>query len=67
MALSPDANALKFAKLNGSNCRTRAFNLRLYLESLDLFEHVHEPRGADASAESRRKFTSRAKKAGTHV
>lgn len=67
MALSPDANALKFAKLNGSNCRTRAFNLRLYLESLDLFEHVHEPRGADASAESRRKFTARAKKSGTHV
>ena len=41
--------------------------MRLYLESLDLFEHVHEPRGADASAELRRKFTSHAKKAWTHV
>ena len=33
-------NALKFAKLNGSNYRTWSFNIRLYLESLDLFEHV---------------------------
>ena len=70
MALSSDANALKFAKLNGSNYRTWAFNVRLYLESLDLFEHVDgtaEPPGADASAELRRKFTSREKKAWTYV
>ena len=70
MALSSDANALKFAKLNGSNYRTWAFNVRLYLESLDLFEHVDGtavPPGADASAESRRKFTSSAKKAWTYV
>ena len=60
MALPSDANALKFAK----------FNVRLYLESLDLFEHVDgtaEPPGADASAELRRKFTSREKKAWTYV
>ena len=59
MALLWDANALKFAKLNGSNYRTWAFNVRLYLESLDLFEHVDgtaEPPGADASAELRRKL-----------
>ena len=70
MALSSDGNALKFAKLNGSNYRTWAFNVRLYLESLDLFEHVDgtaEPPGADASAELRRKFTSREKKAWTYV
>ena len=70
MALLSDAIALKFAKLNGSNYRTWAFNVRLYLESLDLFEHVEgtaEPPGANASAELQQKFTTRAKKDWTYV
>ena len=40
------SSALKFAKLNGTNYRSWAFNIRLYLESMDLFEF------ADGSAES---------------
>lgn len=63
---------LKFRKLNGSNYRSWAFNMRLYLESLDLFEH------ADGSAETPtstgndaaallRAFNSRAKKAWTSI
>ena len=41
-SLSDDTmnNTLKFGKLNGTNYRTWAFNMRLYLESLDLFEHA---------------------------
>jgi hypothetical protein len=39
-------NSLKIAKLNGSNYRTWSFNMRLYLESLDLFEY------ADGTAET---------------
>ena len=45
-ASSDVSSALKFAKLNGTNYRSWAFNIRLYLESMDLFEF------ADGSAES---------------
>jgi hypothetical protein len=31
---------LKVTKLNGSNYRNWAFNIRLYLESVDLYGHV---------------------------
>lgn len=40
MADLSSLNALKFAKLNGSNYRSWAFNMRLYLESIDLFGHA---------------------------
>ena len=53
MALLLDANALKSVKLNSLNYRTWAFNLWMYFESLDLFEHIDvtaESPGADASA-----------------
>eukprot|EP00794_Sanderia_malayensis_P015002 gene15002-16551_t len=60
-------SALKFAKLNGGNYRTWAFNMRLYLESLDLFEHVdgsaEPPEGANAT----RSFRLRSKKAWTYI
>ena len=69
MAMSPDF-VLKMTKLNGTNYRDWAFNMRLHLESLDLFEH------ADGSAESpaddapeavKKKFISSAKKAWTYI
>ncbi len=56
MALSSE-NALKFAKLNGSNYRAWAFNMRLYLESLDLYEHADgttESPASDASDPKKR-------------
>ena len=65
-----DVSLMKFAKLNGSNYRTWSFNMRLYLESHELFEHAEgtaESPGTDTSAEVRRKFTSDAKKAWTHI
>ena len=43
MMASPEEvanSALKFCKLNGSNYRSWAFIMRLYLESMDLFEHA---------------------------
>ena len=65
-------NALKFGKLNGSNYRTWAFNMRLYLESLDLFEHADGSAVAPTSTGSDaatllRAFNSRAKKAWTYI
>ena len=60
-ALSDVSSALKFAKLNGTNYRSWAFNIRLYLESMDLFEF------ADGSAVTRRKFNLCAKKAWTYI
>ena len=45
MAISPDF-ALKMIKLNGTNYRDWAFNMRLHFKSLGLFEH------ADGSAET---------------
>ncbi len=35
-------NTLKFEKLNESNYRTWSFNIKFYLQSLDLFERVDE-------------------------
>ena len=69
-ASSDVSSALKFAKLNGTNYRSWAFNIRLYLESMDLFEFADgsaESPGEDASDEVRRKFNSRAKKAWTYI
>ena len=63
-------NALKFGKLNGSNYRTWAFNMRLYLESMDLFEHVDgsaEAPVGDATDVAIRSFNSRKKKAWTYI
>ncbi len=41
MAMASDLeNVLRMAKLNGSNYRTWAFNMRLYLERFDLFGHA---------------------------
>ena len=63
-------NTLKFAKLNGSNYRTWSFNMRLYLESLELFGHADgtaETPAEDASAAVRRSFNSGAKKVWTHI
>eukprot|EP00794_Sanderia_malayensis_P002110 gene2108-2395_t len=44
MAMSDESagNALKFAKLNSTNYRSWAFNMRLYLESQDLFEYADD-------------------------
>ena len=70
MASIAEMSLMKFAKLNGSNYRTWCFNMRLFLESHDLFEHAEgtaESPGEDASVEVRRKFTSDAKKAWTHI
>lgn len=63
-------NALRFGKLNSSNYRTWSFNMKLYLESQDLFEHVdgtaEEPDGDDIAREARI-FRQRAKKAWTYI
>lgn len=70
MASIAEMSLMQFAKLNGSNYRTWCFNMRLYLESHDLFEHADgtaEFPGENANAEVRRKFTSDAKKAWTHI
>ena len=69
-ASSHVSSALKFAKLNGTNYRSWAFNIRLYLESMDLFEFADgsaESPAEDASDEVRRKFNSHAKKAWTYI
>ena len=66
-ASSDVSSALKFAKLNGTNYRSWTFNIRLYLESMDLFEFADgsaESPAEDASDEIRMKFNSRAKKHG---
>ena len=65
---SSSTNALKFAKLNGSNYRTWSFNIRLYLESFDLFEHVDGPAEVpddDPNSKTVNAFHQRAKKAWT--
>ena len=70
MADLSSLNALKFAKLNGSNYRSWAFNMRLYLESINLFGHADgtiETPAEDIDPEVRRKFVSSAKKAWTHI
>lgn len=64
-------SALKFAKLNGGNYRTWAFNMRLYLESSDLFEHADgsavPPEGDAASENEVRRYRLRSKKAWTYI
>ena len=63
-------NTLKIAKLNSSNNRTWSFNMRLYLESLDLYEHADGSAvtpDEDATAEVQRNFSSDAKKAWTYI
>eukprot|EP00794_Sanderia_malayensis_P001502 gene1502-1660_t len=67
---SSSTNALKFAKLTGSNYRTWSFNIRLYLESLDLFEHVEgtaEVPDGDPTSKAVKTFHQRAKKAWTYI
>ena len=66
----PAGNVLKFAKLNNGNYRSWAFNMRLYLESNDLFEHADGATvtpNADAGPVETRKFRLKAKKAGTCI
>ena len=72
MATSDESvgNALKFAKLYTSNYRSWAFNMRLYLESQDLFEHADgtaESPGDEASANEVRSFRLKAKKVWTYI
>ena len=62
--------ALKLAKLNGSNYRTWVFNMRLYLESMDLFGHANgsaKSPGTSVLEDSSRNFNWSAKKAWTYM
>ena len=63
-------NALRFAKLNSNNYRTWSFNMRLYLESLDLYEYVdgtaEVPEG-DPNSRAVKVFYQRCKKAWTYI
>eukprot|EP00794_Sanderia_malayensis_P004363 gene4363-4944_t len=63
-------DVVKFAKLTGSNYRTWSFNIRLYLESLDLFEHVEgtaEVPDGDPTSKAVKTFHQHAKKASTYI
>ena len=63
-------NVLKFAKLNSGNYRSWTFNMRLYLESNDLFEHADGTAvapNAEAGAAEARNFCLKAKKAWTYI
>ena len=63
-------NVLKMTKLNGSNYRSWAFNMRLYLESFDLFGHADgsaEPPAETASEQVKKAFELAAKKAWTYI
>ena len=63
-------NVLKLKKLNGSNYRSWAFNMRLYLDSFDLFAHAYgsaEPPAEDASEQLKKAFELAAKKAWTYI
>ena len=65
-------NALKCGKLKGAIYRTWAFNMCLYLESMDLFEHADwsavAPTGiGEHAAALQRAFNSRSKKAWTYT
>lgn len=63
-------NALRFLKLNSSNYRSWAFNIRLYLESMDLFEFAGGSAislAADATEDARRRFANHAKQAWTYI
>ena len=61
-------SALTFGKINGSNYRSWAFNMRLYLESMDMFEHAERlvvifSDSGESGAASLRTVNCRAKKA----
>ena len=63
-------NVLKLTKLNGSNYRSWAFNMRLYLESFDLFGYADgsaEPPAETASEQVKKAFELAAKKAWTYI
>ena len=67
---SPFENVLKLTKLNGSNYRSWAFNMRLYLESFDLFAHADgsaEHSGEEASEQVKKAFELAAKKSWTYI
>ena len=67
MALTTD---FKILKLSGANYRNWTFNMRLYLESLDLFAHVDgsvEVPAKDASAQVKQEFKTASKKAWTYI
>ncbi|CAB4029134.1 RNA-dependent DNA polymerase [Paramuricea clavata] len=69
MATSSDF-ALKITKLNGSNYRNWAFNIRLYLQSFDLYGHVDGSAvspGEDASDAVKQAFRTASKKAWTYI
>ena len=56
-------NKLKFANSNGSNYRVKTFNMRLFLEYNDLFEHG----GGTANRGVLRNFSSQAKEVRTYM
>ena len=61
---------LKITKLNGENYRDWAFNMRLYLESMDLFGYADGSIGnpaEDASEQVKQAFRSALKKAWTYI
>ena len=67
MALTTD---FKIAKLNGANYRDWTFNMRLYLESLDLFGHVDGSIGVsdeEASEQVKQEYKTASKKAWTYI
>ena len=67
MALTTD---FKIQKLSGANYRDWSFNMRLYLESLDLFGHVDgsaKVPAEDASKKVKQEFKCSSKKAWTYI
>ena len=67
MALTTD---FKIPKLNGANYRDWTFNMRLYLESLDLFGHVDGSIGVPdekASEQVKQEYKTASKKAWTYI
>ncbi len=71
MAMASDLeNVLRMAKLNGSNYRTLAFNMHLYLERFDLFGHADGSAvtpAETASEATKNAFKTAAKKAWTSI
>ena len=71
MAMASDLeNVLRMAKLNGSNYRTWAFNMRLYLERFDLFGHADGSAVTPAETAfeaTKNAFKTAAKKAWTSI
>ena len=67
MALTTD---FKIPKLNGANYRDWTFNMRLYLESLELFGHVDGSIGVpdeEASEQVKQEYKTASKKAWTYI